>query len=224
MCFIYQQGTSFSSCNSRLFNTMWLLWLRMWRSEKPFNLRKWGLLSIGERRLRCPCVSCIFLWFLPLNLRNFTCLVASLDINSFLKARLTLGQRFKDVLNVICPANRLFNIWCFEWEFAEKFVNLCREKIGLDVKDETVDRAHWVGKKEEGTNRAIIRLKTHKDKLTILCKRKNLRGSGFYINEDLTKINQKLSYTARVTCTNVDTPWTVDGKIYVKRKWDGRRF
>ena len=108
---------------------------------------------------------------------------------------------------------------------AEKFVNLCREKIGLDVNDDIVDRAHRVGKKEEGTNRAIIvRLKTHKDKLAILCNRKNLRGSGFYINEDLTKINQKLSYTARVTCTNVDTSWTVDNKIFVKRKSDGRRF
>ena len=70
---------------------------------------------------------------------------------------------------------------------AEKFVNLCREKIGLDVNDDIVDRAHRVGKKEEGTNRAIIvRLKTHKHKLAILRNRKNLRGSGFYINEDLT--------------------------------------
>ena len=50
---------------------------------------------------------------------------------------------------------------------AEKFVNLCRQKIGLDINDEIVDRAHRVGKKEEGANRAIIiRLKTHKDKLT----------------------------------------------------------
>ena len=108
---------------------------------------------------------------------------------------------------------------------AEKFVNLCREKIGLDVNDEIADRAHRVGKKEEGANRAIIvRLKPHKDKLTILRNRKNLRGSVFYINEDLTKINQKFSYTTRVTCTNVDTSWIVDGKIFVKRKSDGRRF
>ena len=107
---------------------------------------------------------------------------------------------------------------------AEKFVNLCREKISLDVNDEIVDRTHRVGEKEEGANRAIVRLKTHKDKLTILRNRRNLRGSGFYINEDLTNINQKLSYTARVTCSNVDTSWTVDGKIFVKRKSDGRRF
>ena len=44
-------------------------------------------------------------------------------------------------------------------------------------------------KDEGGKNRAIIvRLKTHKDKLTILRNRKNLRDSGFYINVDLTKI------------------------------------
>ena len=93
------------------------------------------------------------------------------------------------------------------------------------MNDEIVGRAHRVGKKEEGANRAIIvRLKTNKDKLTILQNRKNLRGSGFYINEDLTKINLKLLYTARVTCTNVETSCTVDGKIFVKRKSDGRRF
>ena len=99
--------------------------------------------------------------------------------------------------------------------------------ILLDVNDEIVDRAHRVGKKEDGTNRAIIvRLKSHKDKLIILRNRESLKGSGFYINEHLTKINQKLSYMyiARVTCTNVDTTWTVDGKIFVKRKSDGRRL
>ena len=41
---------------------------------------------------------------------------------------------------------------------AEKFVNLCREKIGLDVNDDNVDRAHRGGKKEEGTNRATSSL------------------------------------------------------------------
>ena len=35
-------------------------------------------------------------------------------------------------------------------------------------------------------------------------------------SQGLTKINQKLSYTARVTCLNVDITWTVDGKIFVK--------
>ena len=88
---------------------------------------------------------------------------------------------------------------------AAKFIKLGREKIGLEVSDDTVDRANRVGKKEEGANRAIfVCLKRHKDKLTIMKNGKNLKDSGFYINEDLTKSNQKLFYTARVKCVNAD--------------------
>ena len=55
-------------------------------------------------------------------------------------------------------------------------------KIGLEVSDDTVNRAHRVGKKEEGANRTIIIcLKTHKDILTIMKNRKNLKVSGFNI-------------------------------------------
>ena len=79
----------------------------------------------------------------------------------------------------------------------------------MEVSDDTVDRANRVGKKEEGANRAIfVCLKRHKDKLTIMKNGKNLKDSGFYINEDLTKSNQKLFYTARVKCVNTDAFWT----------------
>ena len=55
-------------------------------------------------------------------------------------------------------------------------------KIGLEVSDDTVNRAHRVGKKEEGANKTIIIcLKTHKDILTIMKNRKNLKVSGFNI-------------------------------------------
>ena len=55
-------------------------------------------------------------------------------------------------------------------------------KIGLEVSDDTVNRAHRVGKKEEGANRTIIIcLKTHKDILTMMKNRKNLKVSGFNI-------------------------------------------
>ena len=95
---------------------------------------------------------------------------------------------------------------------AAKFVKLGREKIGLEVSDDTVDRANRVGKKEEGARAIFVCLKRHKDKLTIMKNGKNLKDSGFYINEDLTKSNQKLFYTARVKCVNADASWTSDGK------------
>ena len=57
--------------------------------------RKTNLCS-GEQRAnqastRVLCTSLIF----SLKSRDFTCLVAYLDVNSLLKARLVLGQRFK---------------------------------------------------------------------------------------------------------------------------------
>ena len=55
-------------------------------------------------------------------------------------------------------------------------------KIGLEVSDDTVNRAHRVGKKEEGANRTIIVcLKTHKDILTIMNNMENLKVSGLNI-------------------------------------------
>ena len=83
----------------------------------------------------------------------------------------------------------------------------------MEVSDDTVDRASRVGKKEEGARAIFVCLKRHKDKLTIMENGKNLKDSGFYINEDLTKSNQKLFYTARVKCVNTDASWTSDGKI-----------
>ena len=72
----------------------------------------------------------------------------------------------------------------------------------MEVSDDTVDRANRVGKKEEGARAIFVCLKRHKDKLTIMKNGKNLKDSGFYINEDLTKSN--LFYTARVKCVNAD--------------------
>ena len=80
----------------------------------------------------------------------------------------------------------------------EKIVKFCNEKLSVVITEDHIDRAHRVGKPSEGKQRAIIaRLKAHKDKITILRKMKDLINSNFYVNEDLTRINQKLLYTVR---------------------------
>lgn len=109
----------------------------------------------------------------------------------------------------------------------EKVVNFCNEKLGVAITDENIDRAHRVGKPNDNKPRAIIvRFKAHKDKIAILRKRKDLfhARSNFYINEDLTKINQKLFYSARKECLNAVSAWTTDGKVFVKRISDGKIF
>lgn len=107
----------------------------------------------------------------------------------------------------------------------EKIVKFCNEKLIVVITEDHIDRAHRVGKPSEGKQRAIIvRLKAHKDKIAILRKRKDLINSNFYVNEDLTRINQKLLYTVRKECGNVDSAWTIDGKIFVKRASDEKRL
>lgn len=107
----------------------------------------------------------------------------------------------------------------------EKIVKFCNEKLSVVITEDHIDRAHRVGKPSEGKQRAIIvRLKAHKDKIAILRKRKDLINSNFYVNEDLTRINQKLLYTVRKECGNVDSAWTIDGKIFVKRASDEKRL
>ena len=82
-----------------------------------------------------------------------------------------------------------------------------------------------MGKPSQGKQRAIIaRLKAHKDKITILRKMKDLINSNFYVNEDLTRINQRLLYTVRKECGNVNLAWTIDRKIFVKRASDKKRL
>lgn len=107
----------------------------------------------------------------------------------------------------------------------KKIVKFVNEKLNVAIIEEHIDRAHRVGKSSEDKPRAIIvRFKAHKDKIAILKKRKDLFQSNFYVNEDLTRINQKLLYTARKECKNVASAWTIDGKIFVKRTLDEQKF
>jgi hypothetical protein len=60
--------------------------------------------------------------------------------------------------------------------------------IRLEASD--IDKAHRVGKPRLDKPRAIIvKFKSHSDKTRLIKARKNLKGSVYYINEDLTKVN-----------------------------------
>ena len=93
----------------------------------------------------------------------------------------------------------------------------CKNKMAHQLGERDIDRTHWVGKRSGDKPCAIIvRFKSHGDKKRLVKCKKTLKGSGYYINEDLTKINQKLFYTARNECKNVASAWATDGKVFVK--------
>ena len=68
----------------------------------------------------------------------------------------------------------------------------------------TIDRAHQVGKKSEGKTRAIlVKFMNYNSKLWFVFRKKLLKDSDFYINEDLTYINMKLFSHARKHASNI---------------------
>ncbi|CAB4036058.1 Hypothetical predicted protein, partial [Paramuricea clavata] len=108
-----------------------------------------------------------------------------------------------------------------------KVDNVCRNEMKVEGSSvDQIDRCHRVGRpRTDGKPRAIIvRFKSHKSKLCVMKAKKNLKGTPYFINEDLTSVNQKLYFTARTGCLNVATVWSTDGKIFVKRQTDDRKF
>lgn len=107
----------------------------------------------------------------------------------------------------------------------DKIVKFCNEKLNVEIARGQIDRAHRVGKPNGNKSRAIIvRFRAHADKIAVLRRRRTIVGSAFYINEDLTKYNQKLLLKAKKESLNVSSTWSLNGKIFVKRSSDERRL
>lgn len=99
----------------------------------------------------------------------------------------------------------------------EKIVNMCSDELNISVKKEEIDRAHRVGPKKSSSSRPIIvKFKSYNSKMEVCRKKKELKGSNIFINEDLTKANVKLFNHARKNCDRVKSVWASDGKILVR--------
>ena len=104
----------------------------------------------------------------------------------------------------------------------DKIVQFCNEKLNVEIVNGQIDRAHRVGKPNGNKPRAIIVcFKAHTDKLAVLHRRRTLVGTDFYINEDLTKYNQKLLLKAKKDSLNVSSTWS---SVFVKRSSNERRL
>ena len=107
----------------------------------------------------------------------------------------------------------------------ELIVAFCKEKLGIVVPANTIDRAHQVGKKSEGKTRAIlVKFMIYNSKLMVCIQKKLLKDSDFYINEDLTYINMKLFSHARKYASNIKSTWFSDGKLFVRGELDDKIY
>lgn len=107
-------------------------------------------------------------------------------------------------------------------------VELCRDKLGMELPEDAVCRSHRVGKKKGPTpdgrqqhRPIIVRFVSYRDRRNVYSCKKKLKGTGVTIREDLTALRVKTWKTA-VERHGLRNTWTQDGRILWMGK-DGRR-
>lgn len=100
---------------------------------------------------------------------------------------------------------------------------IIRDQVGVSLESRDIDRSHRTGKMPKPSSAAtpgkpprhraiIVKLSSYKKRRDILGNRKNLKGTGMSIVEDLTMKNQALLAKTRNT-SKILAAWTVDGRV-----------
>jgi hypothetical protein len=91
-------------------------------------------------------------------------------------------------------------------------------KLKLEIDD--IEVGHRLGKQDDKKPRQIIvQFSSRGTKVDILKNRKLLKGSGIYVNEDLTRLNQHVFTCIRKKLSDeVEGVWTRNGNIFYKNK------
>ena len=103
-----------------------------------------------------------------------------------------------------------------------KVIDFCDKELGVKIDPKEIDRAHRVGRPENGRHRSmIVKLKSFRVKLQVMMNKRKLKGKKIFVNEDLTSLNQDLYMLARNECRDKGLVYTRDGVIFLKRRADG---
>ena len=103
-------------------------------------------------------------------------------------------------------------------------VQFLNERMDLGIMVHQIDIAHRLGKYIRGSSRPIIiKFISRQVKSNIFANAKQLKISGVYLNEDLTRLNLKVLSSMRLKDPgNVEKSWSIDGKLYIKWKAGGK--
>jgi exosome complex exonuclease DIS3/RRP44 len=107
---------------------------------------------------------------------------------------------------------------------AEQSVDLLNKKLGLQIEYRDIDVAHRLGKFTHTKNRpAIVKFVRRQTKIDIMKRAKLLKGTGIFINEDLTKTNAEVLASLRLKePTRIEKAWSYEGKLFAKYKGSER--
>ena len=89
--------------------------------------------------------------------------------------------------------------------------------LGLHVETD-IEVAHSVGVKDQNPNgprSIIVKFVRRSDKLEVMLRRKQLKGTGISISDDLTNRNVRLIKEAHDN-ESLEAVWSWDGKVYAK--------
>ena len=111
---------------------------------------------------------------------------------------------------------RIFGVKEEETEDTDKIVAEVSQKIGAEVQACDIDRSHRVGRRDGDRPRPIIvKFVSYRKRSEVYRNKRQLKGSGITIREDLTRQRHGLLREA-ITKFGLHNVWTQDGVIVVK--------
>lgn len=101
-------------------------------------------------------------------------------------------------------------------------VKILNTKMGMNITDKDIDIAHRIGlMRREKPRGIIVKFTSRLSKIASLKdKRTKLKGTGIFVQEDLTQLNARLLNAVRNN-TETEAGWSFEGQIYVKHKANG---
>ena len=111
------------------------------------------------------------------------------------------------------------------FETACKVVDLIRSKNMCNIHVHDIDIAHRLPQKINNCRVVIVKLHSRYAKDMILRNAKNLKGTGIFVNEDLTRKNQHvLMCMKKKSPDDVQIAWSRNGSLFYKDKQDHIKF
>lgn len=102
----------------------------------------------------------------------------------------------------------------------EKVVKFINDKMNVPVRSEDIDIAHRFGKfNKERPRSTIVKFTRMRTKHDVIKARRNLRGTGYVVFEDLTRLNQQ---TLKDKLKNVQNSYSLDGKLFVGKTFNNK--
>ena len=104
-------------------------------------------------------------------------------------------------------------------EMRKHFVKFAKDKLNVSVEEIEITAIHDLPKRKDGTTPVIVQLLSVDKKTDLMRRRKNLKGSNVFLNDQLTRTNNELFAEARRLKKEgkLYGTWTMNCNIFVKK-------